>query len=94
MRTLNAPPPPSLCPATSGLDIEYERFIQDAVARVMRNKTVLVISNRLSTVRLADRVATLGDAGHILKTGSFEAFRKDAAFVRGAESNAGADEAS
>ncbi|HEU0277764.1 MAG TPA: lipid A export permease/ATP-binding protein MsbA [Rhodanobacteraceae bacterium] len=55
--------------ATSALDTESERLIQDALARLMKNRTTLVIAHRLSTVEHADQIAVL-DAGHIVERGT------------------------
>ncbi|HEX5354504.1 MAG TPA: lipid A export permease/ATP-binding protein MsbA [Rhodanobacteraceae bacterium] len=55
--------------ATSALDTESERLIQDALSRLMENRTTLVIAHRLSTVEHADQIAVL-DAGHIVERGT------------------------
>ena len=54
--------------ATSALDTESERQIQDALARLMRNRTTLVIAHRLSTVVHADQIAVL-ERGRIVELG-------------------------
>jgi ABC-type multidrug transport system fused ATPase/permease subunit len=54
--------------ATSALDARSERLVQDAVERLMRGRTVVVISHRLSTVRSADRIVVLED-GAIARIG-------------------------
>ena len=43
--------------ATSALDTESERLVQEAIERLMRDRTVLVIAHRLATVRHADQIA-------------------------------------
>jgi subfamily B ATP-binding cassette protein MsbA len=55
--------------ATSALDTESERLIQDALSRLMVNRTTLVIAHRLSTVEHADQIVVL-DAGRIVERGT------------------------
>jgi subfamily B ATP-binding cassette protein MsbA len=55
--------------ATSALDSESERLIQQALNRVMRNRTVLVIAHRLSTVLHADQIVVL-DRGRVVERGT------------------------
>jgi subfamily B ATP-binding cassette protein MsbA len=57
--------------ATSELDSESERLVQQALANLMAGRTVLVIAHRLSTVRGADRIIVLED-GEIRETGTHE----------------------
>jgi len=54
--------------ATSALDAESERLVQDALERLMANRTTLVIAHRLSTVRKADRIVVMED-GRIVEEG-------------------------
>ena len=55
--------------ATSALDTESERLIQDALSRLMKNRTTLVIAHRLSTVEHADQIVVL-DQGHVVERGT------------------------
>jgi ATP-binding cassette subfamily B protein len=55
--------------ATSSLDIPSERMVQRALARVLADRTALVIAHRLSTVEVADRVLVL-EHGRIVEDGS------------------------
>jgi len=55
--------------ATSALDTQSERLVQEAIERLMANRTVLVIAHRLATVRQADEILVL-DEGRIIQRGS------------------------
>lgn len=55
--------------ATSSLDSESERLIQDALKKLMKNKTTLVIAHRLSTIVQMDRILVLKE-GEIIEEGS------------------------
>lgn len=68
---LKNPPILILDEATSSLDTESERLVQDAINKMMLNRTSLVIAHRLSTVRHADEIIVL-DKGKIAERGSHE----------------------
>ncbi|OGI40083.1 MAG: lipid A export permease/ATP-binding protein MsbA [Candidatus Muproteobacteria bacterium RBG_16_62_13] len=55
--------------ATSALDTESERLVQDAMRRLMANRTTLVIAHRLSTVEHADRIVVLA-RGRVEESGT------------------------
>ncbi|MGU3390294.1 ABC transporter transmembrane domain-containing protein [Sphingomonas sp. M1A8_2b] len=55
--------------ATSALDAESERLVQEALERLMANRTTLVIAHRLATVRAAGRIIVMND-GQIVEEGS------------------------
>jgi subfamily B ATP-binding cassette protein MsbA len=57
--------------ATSALDMESERYVQAALANLMRGRTVFVIAHRLSTVRRATRIAVI-EGGQITEIGTHE----------------------
>ncbi|HMP55470.1 MAG TPA: ABC transporter transmembrane domain-containing protein [Novosphingobium sp.] len=57
--------------ATSALDAESERLVQDALDRLMANRTTLVIAHRLATVRQADRIVVMNE-GRIVEQGNHE----------------------
>ncbi|MGH7906987.1 MAG: ABC transporter ATP-binding protein [Candidatus Binataceae bacterium] len=56
---------------TSNLDSEAEKVVQDAIERLMENRTTLVIAHRLSTVRRAHRILVMVD-GRIVEQGSHD----------------------
>jgi ATP-binding cassette subfamily B protein len=55
--------------ATSALDAESERLVQDALDRLMKTRTTLVIAHRLATVRQADRIVVM-EEGRIVEQGT------------------------
>jgi subfamily B ATP-binding cassette protein MsbA len=57
--------------ATSALDAESERWVQEALERLMATRTTLVIAHRLSTIRRADRIVVLAE-GRIVEEGTHE----------------------
>lgn len=58
--------------ATSSLDSESEHEVQEALHRLMQDRTTVIIAHRLSTVRVAHRIAVI-DAGRIIELGTHEA---------------------
>ncbi|MBV9986634.1 MAG: ABC transporter ATP-binding protein [Chitinophagaceae bacterium] len=72
---LKNPPILILDEATSSLDTESERLVQDAINNMMQNRTSLVIAHRLSTIRHADEIIVL-QKGEIVERGTHEQLLK------------------
>jgi ATP-binding cassette, subfamily B, bacterial MsbA len=68
---LKNPPILILDEATSSLDTESERIVQEAINNMMQNRTSIVIAHRLSTVRHADEIIVLHQ-GQIIERGNHE----------------------
>jgi subfamily B ATP-binding cassette protein MsbA len=68
---LKNPPIMILDEATSSLDTESERLVQDAIENLMKNRTSIVIAHRLSTVKNADLICVLHE-GEIVERGKHD----------------------
>ncbi len=55
--------------ATSALDTQSEKYVQDAISKMMKNRTALVIAHRLSTIQQADLILVM-QAGEIVQRGT------------------------
>jgi ABC-type multidrug transport system fused ATPase/permease subunit len=63
------PPILILDEATSALDTESERLVQDAISKLMKNRTSLIIAHRLSTIQNSDLIVVM-DEGRIVESGA------------------------
>lgn len=68
---LKDPPLLILDEATSALDTESEQLVQEAIDRLVKDRTTIVIAHRLSTIRSADRIYALKD-GRIVESGTHD----------------------
>jgi subfamily B ATP-binding cassette protein MsbA len=57
--------------ATSSLDTESEKWVQDAIYRLMKDRTSIIIAHRLSTIKHADEIIVM-DGGCIAERGKHE----------------------
>lgn len=78
---LKNPPILVLDEATSSLDTESERLVQDAINKMMKNRTSIVIAHRLSTIRHADEIIVL-QKGKIVERGNHEQLLMQNGFYR------------
>ena len=68
--------------ATSAVDTQTERLIQEALERLMVGRTTLVIAHRLSTVRKADQIAVLGQGGILERGTHHELLRQNGLYAQ------------
>jgi subfamily B ATP-binding cassette protein MsbA len=68
---LKNPPILILDEATSSLDTESEKLVQDAINNIMKDRTTIVIAHRLSTIRHADEIVVL-NKGEIAERGTHD----------------------
>ena len=79
---LKNPPILILDEATSALDTESERLVQDALTKLMENRTSIVIAHRLSTIKYADEICVMQE-GKIIERGTHnELIKKEGAYKK------------
>lgn len=78
---LNNPPILILDEATSSLDTKSEKLVQEALEKLMHDRTVLVIAHRLSTIQKADKIIVM-DRGKIMELGSHDSLLKKGGYYK------------
>ena len=68
--------------ATASLDVENESAVQEALSRLIRNKTVLIIAHRMRTVAGADRIVVLENGRTVQQGRPEELIRQDGLYRR------------
>ena len=68
--------------ATSALDSESEKYIQTSIRELMKDKTVIAVAHRLSTLREMDRIVVM-DKGRIVETGTHAALLRQKGLYHG-----------
>jgi ATP-binding cassette subfamily B protein len=90
---LKDPPILLLDEATSSLDAESELLVQQALEKLMRKRTTIIIAHRLATVQKADRIVVI-DGGRIVASGSHAELKRDSPlYARVAELQFGVSDA-
>ena len=67
--------------ATASLDVDNETEIQNAISRLVKGKTVLIIAHRMRTVEAADNIVVLSD-GMVVENGTHEKLMKENGLYR------------
>lgn len=67
--------------ATASVDLDNERYIQEAISELVKGKTLLVIAHRLNTIKAADQILVVAD-GHIVQRGTHETLVKEEGIYR------------
>ena len=67
--------------ATASVDVDNERYIQEAISELVKGKTLLVIAHRLNTIRAADQILVISQ-GQIVQRGTHEQLIKEDGICR------------
>ena len=67
--------------ATASVDVDNERYIQEAISELVKGKTLLVIAHRLNTIKAADQILVI-DQGWIVQRGTHEQLIKEDGIYR------------